>query len=44
MAKRLLQLNFNFSVSKDDYEQAVSALASEFAAVTGLRWKVWIIN
>jgi len=44
MSVKLLQLNFKFSVTGDQYTQAVSPLAGEFAAVPGLRWKVWIIN
>lgn len=44
MAARILQLNFSFSVSRAEYEQAVSALADNFAALDGLRWKVWMIN
>jgi hypothetical protein len=44
MSVRLLQLNFKFSVTGADYEQAVSPLANEFAALPGLIWKVWILN
>ena len=44
MSVKILQLNFKFNVSRIEYEQAVSALASEFAAVPGLRWKIWMIN
>lgn len=44
MSKKILQLNFKFKVSGAEYEQAVSPLASEFAAVAGLRWKVWLMN
>ena len=44
MSEIMLQLNFNFSVSKEEYEQAVSPLADKFAEVPGLKWKVWIIN
>jgi hypothetical protein len=44
MSKKILQLNFKFNVSRSEYEQAVSPLASEFAAVAGLRWKVWLMN
>ena len=44
MAGRIMQLNFKFSVSSDEYEQAVSPLADDFAAVEGLRWKIWMIN
>ena len=44
MSGRVMQLNFKFSVSGAEYEQAVSPLASQFAAVDGLRWKIWMIN
>ena len=44
MSGRILQLNFKFSVSGSEYEQAVSPLASPIAAVDGLRWKVWLMN
>jgi hypothetical protein len=40
----LLQLNFKYSVTGAEYEEAVSPLADQFAAVPGLRWKVWILN
>jgi hypothetical protein len=40
----LLQLNFKFSVTSAEYEGAVSPLADKFAAVPGLRWKIWMIN
>jgi hypothetical protein len=44
MSGRIMQLNFKFSVSGPEYEQAVSPLASQFAAVPGLRWKIWMMN
>jgi hypothetical protein len=44
MSEIMLQLNFNFSVSKEEYAQAVSPLADKFAEVSGLKWKVWILN
>ena len=44
MSRRLLQLNFKFSVSGDEYEEAVAPLAESFAALDGLVWKVWMIN
>jgi len=44
MSGRIMQLNFKFSVSAAQYEQAVSPLADQFAAVPGLRWKIWFIN
>lgn len=44
MSGKILQINFKFNVSRAEYEQAVSSLASEFAAVPGLRWKIWLMN
>ncbi len=44
MSGRIMQLNFRFSVSAAEYEQAVSPLADQFAAVPGLCWKIWMIN
>jgi hypothetical protein len=44
MSVKLLQLNFNFNVSGEEYAQAVGPLADQYAKVPGLRWKVWIIN
>jgi hypothetical protein len=41
---RILQLNFKFSISPEEYEGAVSPLAEPIAAVDGLRWKVWLMN
>jgi hypothetical protein len=39
-----MQLNFKFSVSGAEYHQAVAPLANDFAALEGLRWKIWMIN
>jgi len=44
MSVKILQLNFKFSVTGDEYGQAVSSLASQFAALPGLIWKIWMIN
>ena len=44
MSGKIMQLNFKFSVTGDEYTQAVSPLAEKFAAVRGLRWKIWMIN
>ena len=44
MSAKILQINFKFNVSPAEYKEAVSALADDIAAVTGLRWKVWIMN
>jgi len=44
MAAKLLQINFKYSLSSDEYRKAAASLAPNFAAVKGLRWKVWIID
>jgi hypothetical protein len=44
MSGKILQLNFKFSVSRAEFEQAVSPVVSQFAVVAGLRWKIWMIN
>jgi hypothetical protein len=44
MSEIMLQVNFNYSVSKEEYEQAVAPLADKFAIVPGLKWKIWILN
>ncbi|MCP4704428.1 MAG: YdhR family protein [candidate division Zixibacteria bacterium] len=44
MAEKLLQINFKFSITKAEYEEAASSLAGTFAGVDGLRWKIWLLN
>ena len=44
MSRKILQINYKFNVSRAEHDQVVSAVASEIAAVPGLRWKVWLMN
>ena len=44
MSAKLLQLNLKFSVSPEEYTQAVGPLANELAAVPGQRWTIWLMN
>jgi len=44
MSGRILQINFKFNVTRAEYDQAASSLAGDFAALAGLRWKIWIMN
>jgi hypothetical protein len=44
MSGKIVEINFKFNVPRADYEQAVSPLANEFAAVDGLQWKIWLMN
>ena len=44
MSTKILQINFKFSVPRAAYEQTVAPMASDFAAVPGCRWKIWLMN
>ena len=44
MSAKILQINFKFSVPRAAYEQTVAPMASNFAAVPGCRWKIWLMN
>ncbi|MFC1475504.1 YdhR family protein [Candidatus Zixiibacteriota bacterium] len=44
MGEKILQVNFKFSVSRAEFEQLASAIAGDFAALPGLRWKIWLMN
>lgn len=44
MSGTIMQLNFKFHATAQQYEQAVATLADQFAALDGLRWKIWMIN
>jgi hypothetical protein len=44
MTGKILTINFKYSVTGSEYQQAVSSLAADFAAIPGLRWKIWTIN
>ena len=44
MSLKVLQLNFAFNVSATEYQQLVAPYASQFAALPGLRWKIWMID
>ena len=44
MSEIVLQINYKYHVSYDDYQAAAAPLAEPIAAVPGLLWKVWIVN
>lgn len=44
MSRKILQVNFKFSVSPDEYDAAVAPMADPIADVPGLQWKAWIMN
>lgn len=44
MTEQIVQLNFRLGVPENEWEQTAKELADTFAAVPGLRWKVWLMN
>lgn len=44
MAHQILQVNFRFNVTREEYENIVSPLADAYAAVPGCSWKIWLMN
>ena len=44
MAGTVLQVNAKLNVSPAEYEKTVTPMADAFAAVEGLRWKIWLVN
>lgn len=44
MTQKILQLNFKFTQSANDYVKLVTPFADPIAAVPGLSWKVWLMN
>lgn len=44
MAEKVLQVNFKFSVTPEEYAEAVAPLAEPISEIGGLLWKVWITN
>jgi Putative mono-oxygenase ydhR len=44
MSEKILQLNLNFSISRAELEAAWLEAAQPIAEVSGLRWKVWLMN
>jgi len=44
MSEKLLQINFGLNVTPAEYKQIAASVAESFAAVPGLRWKVWTID
>lgn len=44
MSGKILQINFKFNVTPDEYLEAVKPLVGEIAQTPGLLWKVWLMN
>ena len=44
MSQKLLQINFKLQVTTPEYQAMCQSVAQAFAAVPGLRWKIWTLN
>ena len=44
MAQMILQINFKFNIPSADLKNGLAPFVKDIAAVSGLRWKVWIMN
>jgi hypothetical protein len=44
MAPKIVQINFTFSGSRAEYEQANQPWAGPIADLPGLHWKIWPMN
>lgn len=44
MALQIIQVNFNFHSTVEEFENAANAVAPVFAQLEGLIWKTWLIN
>jgi hypothetical protein len=44
MAQKILVTNYNYSVSREEFENMASELGQPFADVPGCLWKIWLID
>jgi hypothetical protein len=44
VAEKILQVNLGLNVGTAEYREIASSVAQAFAAVPGLRWKLWLLN
>jgi len=44
MNEKILQINFTLNASRSEFEQVAHTMAGEFANLSGLRWKIWLMN
>ena len=40
----ILQINFNLNVPVAEYQKIVDSVAEAFLHVSGLTWKIWLLN
>ena len=44
MSQQVIQVNFQYKGSKEEYSNAASMVADIFANLPGLQWKIWLLN
>ncbi len=44
MSQQLVQVNFQYKGSGEEYEEAAASVAEMFASLPGLIWKIWLQN
>jgi quinol monooxygenase YgiN len=44
MGQKILVTNYNYSVSRQEFENMASELGQPFADVPGCLWKIWLID
>ena len=44
MSKKILEVRFRYTVSRQELEAGAQPLIDQIANVTGLIWKIWVIN
>lgn len=44
MYQQIIQINFQFNISAEDFEKASIAVAIRFNSIPGLQWKTWLLN
>ena len=44
MSPKILQITFRLNVPGAEFEHIARSLASDFAQLPGLTWKIWLMN
>jgi quinol monooxygenase YgiN len=44
MSQKMLVTSYNYSVSREEFENMASELGQPFADVPGCLWKIWLID
>ena len=44
MLQKMLVTNYNYNVSREEYENMTGQLGQAFAEVPGCIWKIWLID